>query len=69
MEHPSFGPYTVFIRGEGLRLEDLRQGNRNVTMDMEKVEVLVESDENTQGAWMYLQRRLVLPKQEKHCSL
>ena len=49
MEHPSFGPYTVFIRGEGLRLEDLWQGNRNVTTDMEKAEVLVESYENTQA--------------------
>ena len=37
--------------------------------DMEKAEVLVESDENTQGVWTYLQRRLVLVKREKHCSL
>ena len=50
-------------------MEDLQQGNRNVTTDMEKVEVLVESNENTQGAWTYLQRRLVLVKREKHCSL
>ena len=50
-------------------MEDLRQGNRNVTTDMEKAEVLVESDKNTQGAWTYLQRRLVLVKREKHCSL
>ena len=68
MQHPSFGPYTtVFIRGGAQGLEDLQQGNRNVTTDMEKAEVLVESDENTQGAWTYLQRRLV--KREKHCSL
>ena len=50
-------------------MEDLWQGNKNVTTDMEKAEVLVESDENTQGAWTYLQRRLVLVKREKHCSL
>ena len=50
-------------------MEDLHQGNRNVTTDMEKAEVLVESDENTQGVWTYLQRRLVLVKQEKHYSL
>ena len=50
-------------------MEDLHQGNRNVTTDMEKAEVLVESDENTQGVWTYLQRRLVLVKREKHCSL
>ena len=50
-------------------MEDLHQGNRNVTTDMEKAEVLVEGDENTQGVWTYLQRRLVLVKREKHCSL
>ena len=50
-------------------MKDLHQGNENVTTDMEKAEVLMESDENTQGAWMYLQRRLVLVKREKHCSL
>ena len=50
-------------------MEDLHQGNKNVTTDMEKAEVLVESDENTQGVWTYLQRRLVLVKREKHCSL
>ena len=50
-------------------MEDLHQGNRNVTTNIEKAEVLVESDENTQGAWTYLQRRLVLVKREKHCSL
>ena len=50
-------------------MEDLHQGNRNVTTDMEKVEALMESDENTHGAWTYLQRRLVLVKWEKHCSL
>ena len=50
-------------------MEELHQGNRNVTTDMEKAEVLVKSDKNTQGAWTYLQRRLVLVKREKHCSL
>ena len=50
-------------------MKDLQQGNRNVTTYMEKAGVLVESDENTQGVWTYLQRRLVLVKREKHCSL
>ena len=50
-------------------MEDLQQGNRNVTTGMEKAEVLKESDKNTQGAWTYLQRRLVLVKLEKHYSL
>ena len=50
-------------------MEDLRQGNKNVTTDMEKAEVLVESDKNTQRAWTYLQRWLVLVKWEKHYSL
>ena len=70
MKHPSFGPYTtVFIKGGGAQgLEDLQQGDKNVTTDMEKAEVLVESDKNTQGAWTYLQTRLVLVKREKHCS-
>ena len=50
-------------------MEDLQKGNKNVTTVMEKAEVLMESDENTQGAWTYLQRRLVLVKREKHCNL
>ena len=57
-------------QGEGAQgLEDLHQGNRNVTTGMEKAEVLLENDENTQGAWTYLQRWLVLVKRENHCSL
>ena len=63
-------PIPPYSSGGGAQgLEDLHQGNRNVTTDMEKAEVLVESDENTQGVWTYLQRRLVLVKREKHCSL
>ena len=50
-------------------MEDFNQGNRNVTTDMEKMEVLMESDENTQGAWTHLQMQLVLVKREKHYSL
>ena len=50
-------------------MEDFQKGNKNVTTDMEKAEILVESDENTQGAWTYLQRWLVLVKREKHGSL
>ena len=68
---PEFwSPYHSIYQGEGLRgWRDLQQGNKNMTTDMEKAEVLMESDENTQGAWTYLQRRLVLVKREKHCSL
>ena len=50
-------------------MEDLQQENKNVTTDMEKAEALVESNKNTQGAWTYLQRQLVLVKREKHCNL